>query len=120
MSLFTPKISRITAKSYPTLWNSLNNKIVKNNCIDFYQIGDIHPVYSRINKPPIFLAEKIYLRYCDKNFIYKWMDKSTFPQAKEIYLFSHPCDYGVMDRFPSTTQIYLDELYRGYKWRWAK
>ena len=55
---------------------SLKDKII----IMIEQCGDIHP----FNSGPIFKgAEKILLLNCDKNFVFYWLNKRTFPNVKK-------------------------------------
>lgn len=91
----------------------------------FTQCMDIHPSFP---DPPVFNdAKYVYMDKCNKNFVYYWLDKETFPNVKKIYLDSHPCEPCVFKRFsvgehynPSgETPLVLSENYKEYKTRWA-
>ncbi|XWV25954.1 hypothetical protein QJ857_gp1126 [Tupanvirus soda lake] len=94
-------------------WNNLNNKIIKNEIVILEGFDDIHPH----NEGPIFTANKVFLLSCDKNFVYYWLNKSTFPNASVIYLSSHPCELVVFYR--NFNEICLHDHYKHYKKRWA-
>jgi hypothetical protein len=109
------------------VWKSLFGKRVTNDVVLIKNMGDLHRRRNRI----VFDAKKVYLYDCNKNFIFYWMDRDTFPNVKEIYLFSHPCENTTMHRFSSfssdssdgkivlrknsdgewTTRIYLEKFY---------
>ena len=77
--------------------------------------NDIHP----FNDGPKFAADTSHFAECDKNFVYYWLNKNTFPNVKSVYLLSHPCDMRVLHR--NFNVIYLrDIFYQRYKTRWAK
>lgn len=81
--------------------------------VDFINISDMQCLYN----PPVFPdAKSLSVRSCDKNWAYYHIDKSIFPQAHQVVLFSHPCEYPVAHRFPRT---FMDEgNYRHYLDRW--
>lgn len=95
-------------------WISLTNRKILNKSVEIKECGDIHP----FPKGPVFQADTVHLRACNKNFIYYWLDYRTFPRVKHIYLSSHPCECDVLHRFPNA-KIFLVDQYRGYKERWA-
>lgn len=93
------------------IWKVLNGKQILNKNIEILNCYDDH-LYI---KGPIFPeAEKIFISACDKKFIYHWLSNSTFPNAKEIYLMSHPYDSSTLYRFPKS-KLYLSENYHRYK-----
>jgi hypothetical protein len=49
--------------------------------------------------PTFPVVENLFLLDCDKNFVFFWLNCSTFPNVKKIYLSSHPCDPNVFNRF---------------------
>ena len=95
-------------------WDTLKRKRINNKVVILGEFGDIHP----FKNGPIFMAEKVYIEWCDKNFIYYWIDETTFPNAKEVYLMSHPCEPETLWR--DFDHIYLTEQFWQYKERWAK
>jgi len=94
-------------------WKSLNGKQIDNDIVVLENFGNIVPFMEG----PIFLAEKVFVINCDKNFVYFWIDETRFPNCKELYLNSHPCDPETFCRKFST--IYLSEKYNKYKNNWA-
>ena len=65
---------------------------------------------------------------CNKNFVFYWINKNIFPNAKQIYVSSHPCDYTSFSGFTINridypnqcyrdinTIIYLDDYYSEFK-----
>jgi hypothetical protein len=94
-------------------WRSLDNLDILNEIIDVQKCGDIHP-YS--TGPRFPLAKIVFLRSCDKNFVFYWLNKRTFPMVQTIYLESHPCETCVLSRFPNAT-YYILERHRRYKER---
>lgn len=60
----------------------------------------------------------VYFHQCEKNFVYYCLNECNFPNAKIIYLNSHPCEANVLWRFKNSI-IYLHEYHIGYKNRWA-
>ena len=97
-------------------WIQLQNQIIRQSVIDVVGCGDIHLFES----PPRFpRAEVIFMRDCDKNFVYYWLGKSTFPNVRKIYLDSHPCQYEVAHRFGEKVMLYMrKEYYNHYYGRW--
>ncbi|XWV24712.1 hypothetical protein QJ856_gp1071 [Tupanvirus deep ocean] len=95
------------------VWFGLNKKIIRNENIILEGFDDIYPY----NGGPVFMANKVFIMNCDKNFVYYWLDKSTFPNANTIYLCSHPCEPPVLSR--KFNEIKLLDHYQCYKNRWA-
>jgi len=110
----TSKLLRICGKAF------INTKGLKfdNRVVDLVGCGDIHP----FRQPgPIFeQADTLFIRDCNKNFVYYWLKPSIFPNVKNIYLASHPCEPMIFNQWEANTTIYLSEFYSGYKLRWAK
>lgn len=95
-----------------TKWNSLQGKIITNKNVILERYGDIHPFQNH----PIFECETLFLNSCDKNFIAYWLHPNIFPNVKQIFLSSHPCDSDTpLKKF---NKVYLHEKYSGYKKRW--
>jgi hypothetical protein len=108
------KLTALTLSGGRSFWESLKGKTITNNIVILNRYGDIHP-YS---DGPKFLANKLYVRACDKNFVYYWINRYTFPNVKDLYLLSHPCEPTVLHR--AFERIYLSEGdYNHYKERWA-
>jgi hypothetical protein len=110
-------------------WNTLKEKIIQNNTvimvIFIYLVMDLNLwpkiymfiIVTKISfiTGPNFMAENLYVYYCDKNFVYYWIGKHTFPNVKDL---SHPCKPQVLYR--DFEHFYLgDAYYRCYKDRWA-
>lgn len=96
------------------LWTNLNNKRILNSTVILKGFGDLHPYRNG----PKFSAETVYVYNCDKNFVYYWINRSTFPNVKKLYLLSHPCEPPVLNQ--NIPEFYLEDgYYRRYKDRWA-
>lgn len=102
-------------------WYDLENKIIKNKTSVISNMGDIH-TYEFKHYPKI-LSDNVMLYRCDKNFVYYWLDQNTFPNVKNIILFSHPCEPGLFHRWNNQkkvdTWICLQKIFGEYKTRWA-
>jgi hypothetical protein len=96
-------------------WNSFKGKTIINKTIHITNMGDLHPYVDGVSFPN---TVTIFLTHCDKNFVYYWLNKTTFPNVKTIYLRCHPCEHDVLHRFPESN-IYLSDYYSIYKDRWA-
>ena len=112
----------------------LSNKVITCPKVIFTQCMDIHP----FSKGPIFdHARYVYLDGCNKNFVYYWLNRKTFPNVQKIYLNSHPCQSNVLHRFAKykandyvtmvgiydqryAIPIVLSDNYERYKTRWFK
>ena len=81
--------------------------------VDFMNIFDM----QCLSNSPVFPdVQSLSVRSCDKNWSYYHIDKRIFPQAQQVILFSHPCEFPVVYRFPRT---FIDEgHYRQYLGRW--
>ena len=122
-------ITKILGKDFVKLSGNVStfSKII------FTQCGDIHPFSNH----PIFNDTKyVYMKNCDKNFVFYWLRRNIFPNAIKIYLDSHPCEPDVLHRFSKIDKnhflvgggycdpadgvsIILTENYKRYKNRWA-
>jgi hypothetical protein len=100
------------AKIIDRNWHNLTNKRVLNRVVHISKCGDITPYKNG----PVFLANKVFVTDCDKNFVFYWLDKQTFPVATEIYLSSHPCEPFVFNQF---SKLYLSDRFSNYKKRWG-
>jgi len=112
-------MNKIAKIKYNKSFLRFTNKIIKNNNIIISRCQDIEPN----KKGPVFInCTTVFFDDCDKNMIYYWMDRYTFPNVENIYLLNtHPCDFDVFRRFNDTNvKIYLDKNYSRYKNRWAK
>ena len=76
-------------------------------------MGVLHPN----TKGPIFTGTKLFLDACDKNFVYSWLNKDTFPNLQTVYLASHPCEPEILNR--QFNEFYLHDKYEHYKKRWT-
>lgn len=106
------KIAKL--KYYKTEWYNLKSKIIANENIAVYNFGDIHPFE---NGPVFKNAKKLFVIDCNKNFVYYWINKSTFPNVTDLYLDSHPCDASVFKR--KFNNIYVSDNYSSYTDRWS-
>lgn len=101
-------------------WCKLDGIAFNNKTLDIVGCGDIHPFHPGPQFPSV---EKLFVRDCDKNFVYYWLNKSHFPNVKTIYLDCHPCEYPVAHRFKDSAQLFMDEFYYKYygggRW-WTK
>lgn len=87
----------------------------KYTTVDIKDCGDIHPFRGG----PVFEnVETVFMRKCDKNFVFYWLNKHTFPKVKTIYLVSHPCEPEIFRRFPEGI-MYIADRYSHYVHRWA-
>jgi len=93
-------------------WHDLSGKIIHNKNVVLTQYGDVH-----FYNGPVFMCEKLFLIQCDKNFVFHWMDKRTFPNLREVYIGSHPCEPCVLTDNKFDT-VYLHEAYTSYKEMW--
>jgi hypothetical protein len=77
---------------------------------------DIHPASN-----PVFLdTSLVVLKNCDKNFIYYWARKDTFPKLKTLYLLSHPCKSSMFHLWNDAgVQVIMSERYEQFQRRWA-
>ncbi len=50
------------------------------------------------NGPVFTNCTMLIIDQCDKNFVYYWLDRATFPQVTKVYLNSHPCNWSVFKR----------------------
>lgn len=113
----TPKgiidLTKPSPKSYKNaLWRDLQGKKIHNKSVILTKYGDIHPFADG----PVFACNNLVLDECDKNFLAYWLNKTTFPNAKNIYIKSHPCDRYVLNH--EFEKVYLHEQYKRYKDRW--
>lgn len=104
-------ILRLHAHKHP--WIKLQGKKILNKNILIKDYGDVHP-FPGIMFP---LAENIFMDGCYKNFVYYWANKFTFPNAKKLYLRSHPCECDVLRRDFET--INMTEDFSRYADRWG-
>lgn len=94
-----------------TGWKSFISTKVLTRYLVIENMGDIH-FFSGVEVN----SEEIILSNCDKNFIAYWLTRNTFPNAKTIYLDSHPCEPYVLQR---NFNIYLSDRYSEYRDRWV-
>jgi len=104
-------ILRLHARKHP--WIKLRGKKILNRNILLTQYGDIHP-FPGIMFP---LAENIFIDKCDKNFVYYWADKYTFPSARNLYLRARPCESEVLSRDFET--MHMTNNFSRYADRWV-
>lgn len=96
------------SKYTPKEWENLQGKIIKNKNVILTRYGDIHPFPNG----PKFECENLILNNCNKNFVYYWLDKKTFPKVKNVFLGSHPCEFEVLARMDS--DIYVHDMFERY------
>ncbi len=109
-------IGRVTTHTYKLYTGSiLNSAIHFDHCSDVsgYNLSDGQSCGLAFPN-----AKEIVLTSCDKNFTYALLYRRNFPQLRQIYLRSHPCDPLVFYRF------FGSERRNKVKWtvsqRWAK
>jgi hypothetical protein len=71
-----------------SLFYQLNGKTIKHKVVVLEGIGDIYPLAFKHD----FQAEVVFVNNCDKNFVYYYANKGSFPNMKTLYLMSHPCE----------------------------
>lgn len=86
------KIAELCGKKHQ--FDTLSKSIIKNKIISIKNFANEHPTENG----PVFKSELVFIDKCDKNFIYYWLNKKTFPNAQCIYLACHPCDDVVFKR----------------------
>ncbi len=113
LKLFERRVLLVPKTVALTKWSSLNETVVLNQNVVLTGYGDVPP--ARFG--PVFMCKNLWMYHCDKNFVYYWLDRSTFPNLQTVYLDSHPCEEQVLRRdFPS---MRLHERFQTYKRRWA-
>ena len=93
-------------------WTPLSKGKILCKNVRLTNFGDIYPFVTVFPD-----AENVFIDSCNKNFVYYWADKSTFPNAKNLYLKSHPCESIVFRR--KFESINVHEAYRRYVERWG-
>ena len=96
-------------------WYHTAGKVFNAKTVDFVQCGDIHSLRPTPRFPKV---ETLFIRDCDKNFVYSWLDKTVFPSPKKIWLLSHPCEAEIFDRFPNSQILLPSDVYNFYKNHW--
>ena len=91
-------------------WHNLKGKTIKNQNVILSSYNDIQP----FTNSPIFLCDNLIIYKCDVDFVYYWINKRTFPNAKRIYLDSPPYDLQY-----DYDYIYLHEKHKQYR-EWFK
>ncbi|BCS83515.1 hypothetical protein QLL95_gp0608 [Cotonvirus japonicus] len=94
-------------------WCDFTNKKIYNDIVILDGYPGINPTIK-----PYFTCKTLFVDSCDKNFVYYFIDKSSFPFVKNLYLGSHPCEPEVLWR--KFDNIYLLDKYSTYKERWSK
>lgn len=80
-------VLRIAVLDQHTQWNATTR--ISSDVTILNGLGDIHP----FRYGPLIKSDVVFFHRCDKNFIFYWMTrKDVFPNLKEVYLNSHPCD----------------------------
>lgn len=104
------------------LWHEMAGKVIRNKVVLLQDMGDIHPRFSVVCECETLIVDR-----CNKNFVYYWLGnqfrktEETFPKVKNIYLGSHPCEPGTLqrlDRLPNTVTHLREDWYLHYKKRW--
>lgn len=98
-------------------WARLDGHALLNPAVVLEGMGDIHP-YSG---GPVFSARDVLVLDCDKNWVYYWLGRRTFPAATRIWLWSHPCEPCVLAAWAGRPEVTLTLAgrYDRYKARWA-
>lgn len=92
-------------------WEQLIHRPILSKYTIIKDMGDIH-YFPGVKVE----SEEIIITHCDKNFVYYWLDRNVFPNAKKIYLNSHPCEAEVFYR---KFNIQMSDNYKSYRARWA-
>ena len=82
-------------KSRDIQWTTLAGKVITNKHV---RLSNYHDIHLFRNRPIFSHAETLFVTDCDKNFTYYWVDHRIFPNVKNLYLVSHPCNYEVVNR----------------------
>ena len=98
---------------YRTKLITLANKVITNKYVMLTNYNNTNTItFLPFNRLPVFEnADTIFILDCDKEFVYQWIDKYTFPNVKNVYLCSEP-DVDVLRR---DFKIYLSSKYKDYK-----
>lgn len=98
-------------------FEKLRGLVLNENFVCVESIGNIGP----FNDGPIINCKTLILNDCDKNFIYHWNNRKTFPIVENIFLLSHPCEYDVFHRWGEQPQvnIFISPQYQRYIDKWA-
>lgn len=106
--LLLKKIKKTASIIGSDTFRFLRKHKIKNEIVSVEQCYNIYP----FNQGPIFQnTEIVFIRSCDKNFLYHWMNQKTFPFLTNVFLISNPCDPEMFDRFPNTN-FYLSDYYK--------
>lgn len=109
---------------YQENWEILENKKIDTKVVVIEKMENICPTVLK----PKFNSEIVIVRNCDKNFVYHCVKPNIFPNAKNIFMLSHPCEpeffkcwYNLNESDTSKTRpnIFLSNNYETYKNRWA-
>ena len=60
----------------------------------------------------------LFVDRCEKNFVYFYIRKRTFPNLEEVFLACSPCEPQIF--YEGFKKIHLTKNYERYKERWAK
>ena len=96
-------------------WNNLGGLTITNKNVFLFGYDDIH------ERAPIFECENLILDGCSPSFVGKWLQRSTFPLVKRVYLGSQPISRYVLmtnNSAPKFDKVYLHEQYSEYKYNW--
>ena len=99
-------------------WEKYNEKIIDNKVTVINNMPDLHPYNNGVT----IKSSTVVVNMCNKNFVYYWINKKTFPNVKDIFLFSHPCEQTFFKRWyteKNTPNIYLCNSFGRYKDMWA-
>jgi hypothetical protein len=66
----------------------------KANVIDFVKCGD----YCHKSDFVANMASTVFVRDCDKNYVFYNIDTNRLPKLETLYLDSHPCEFSVVSR----------------------
>lgn len=66
----------------------------KANVIDFVKCGDYCHKSDFVAK----MATTVFVRKCDKNYVFYNIDTNRLPNLETLYLDSHPCEFSVISR----------------------
>jgi hypothetical protein len=103
---------------FKTDWKNLTGKIIKNSTVIIDNYGDVHP----FKNGPVFHCEKMHIVNCNKNFVFYWVTRNTFPKLNHLYLLSNSCNLDIiLEQKQKFQNIYLSNNYdyHSYRYRWA-
>jgi hypothetical protein len=98
---------KLNGRNSETYWKTLQGRTFT-GAIVFLS----HYAGNAFSNGPVFAnCTTLIIDQCDKNFVYYWLNRATFPSVTKVYLNAHPCDWSVFKR--GFEQYFLHE-------KWAR